>query len=99
MEKYLYAEVYGFALLLLITVISVIYQRKNKVQTIEKKLFGILLIMDFFALLTDLISWLINGVVFPGSRVIHIIDYTVFYVFSGLVFFFCFLYIFLLLLV
>ena len=92
MEKYLYAEVYGFGLLLLIVVLSVIFQRKNKVLTIEQKLFGTLLIMDFFALATDLVSWLINGVMFEGSRIIHIVDYTIFYIFSGLVFFFWFMY-------
>ena len=93
MEKYLYAEIYGLCLLVLLIVISVLFQRKNKVLTIEQKLFGTLLIMDFFALSTDLVSWLIDGVVFPGSRIIHIIDYTIFYVFSGLVFFFWFLYV------
>lgn len=93
MEKYLYAEVYGFGLLLLIVVLSVIFQRKNKVLTIEQKLFGTLLIMDFFALATDLVSWLINGVMFEGSRIIHIVDYTIFYIFSGLVFFFWFMYV------
>ncbi len=93
MEKYLYAEIYTICLFLIIIVLSVIYQRKNKVLNVEQKLFGTLLIMDFFALGTDLVSWLINGVMFEGSRVIHILDYTIFYIFSGLVFFFWFMYV------
>ena len=93
MEKTLLAEIYILCLLLLLMVLSVIFRRKNKVYTIEQKLFSILLVMDFFALITDLISWLINGVMFEGSRVIHILDYTIFYLFSGLVFFFWFMYV------
>ena len=92
MEKTLLAEIYILCLLLLLMVLSVIFRRKNKVYTIEQKIFSILLVMDFFALITDLISWLINGVMFEGSRVIHILDYTIFYLFSGLVFFFWFMY-------
>ena len=93
MEKHLYAEIYIICLCLLIIILSVIFQKKNKVLSIEQRLFGTLLIMDFFALATDLISWLINGVVFEGSRLLHIVDYTIFYVFSGLVFFFWFMYV------